>query len=87
MGVVYYEMLNPNQSITGDRYPLQLMLLSRALKEKQPLYERRHDKVILKHGNARPHVAKPVKTYSETLKWEIPPHPPYSSDNYLSDPK
>ncbi|KAG5324220.1 MOS1T transposase, partial [Pseudoatta argentina] len=49
--------------LTGDRYRLQLMRLSRALKEKRPLYAQRHDKVILLHDNARPHVAKPVKTY------------------------
>ncbi|KAG5313057.1 MOS1T transposase, partial [Pseudoatta argentina] len=47
----------------GDRYRLQLMRLSRALKEKRPLDAQRHDKVILLHDNARPHVAKPVKTY------------------------
>ncbi|KAG5325201.1 LAMA1 protein, partial [Pseudoatta argentina] len=66
--------------ITGDRYRLQLMRLSRALKEKRPLYAQRHDKVTLLHDNARPHVAKPVKTYLETLKWEVLPHPPYSPD-------
>ncbi|KAG5324946.1 MOS1T transposase, partial [Pseudoatta argentina] len=58
----------------GDRYRLQLMRLSRALKEKRPLY---YDKVILLHDNARPHVAKPVKTYLERLKWEVLPHPLY----------
>ncbi|KAG5318107.1 MOS1T transposase, partial [Pseudoatta argentina] len=57
--------------LTGDRYRLQLMRLSRALKEKRPLYAQRHDKVILLHYNARPHVAKSVKTYLETLKWEV----------------
>ncbi|KAG5314913.1 MOS1T transposase, partial [Pseudoatta argentina] len=72
-------------TITGDRYRLQLMRLSRALKEKRPLYAQRHDKVILLHDNARPHVAKPVKTYLETLKWEVLPHPPYSPDIAPSD--
>ncbi|KAG5313023.1 MOS1T transposase, partial [Pseudoatta argentina] len=69
----------------GDRYRLQLMRLSRALKEKRPLYAQRHDKVILLHDNARPHVAKPVKTYLETLKWEVLPHPLYSPDIAPSD--
>ncbi|KAG5325394.1 MOS1T transposase, partial [Pseudoatta argentina] len=70
---------------TGDRYQLQLMRLSRALKEKRPLYAQRHDKVILLHDNARLHVAKPVKTYLETLKWDVLPHPPYSPDIAPSD--
>ncbi|KAG5314900.1 MOS1T transposase, partial [Pseudoatta argentina] len=53
--------------------------------EKRPLYAQRHDKVILLHDNARPHVAKPVKTYLETLKWDVLPHPPYSPDIAPSD--
>ncbi|KAG5314398.1 MOS1T transposase, partial [Pseudoatta argentina] len=50
-----------------------------------PLYAQRHDKVILLHDNARPHVAKPVKTYLEALKWEVLPHPLYSPDIAPSD--
>ena len=61
------------------------MRLSRALKEKQPQYEQRHDKVILQHDNARPHVAQAVKKYLETLKWEVLPHPSYSPDLAPSD--
>ena len=61
-GVVYYELLKPTETITGDRYRTQLMRLSRTLKDKRPQYER-HDKVILQHDNARPHVAKVVKTW------------------------
>ncbi|KAG5321397.1 MOS1T transposase, partial [Pseudoatta argentina] len=56
-----------------------------SLKIKRPLYAQRHDKVILLHDNARPHVAKPVKTYLETLKWEVLPHPLYSPDIAPSD--
>jgi len=55
------------------------MRLSRALKEKRAHYSR-HDKIILLHDNARPYIAAPVKTYLETLKWEVLPHPPYSPD-------
>lgn len=84
-GVIYYELLKPNETITGEHYRTQLMRLSRALREKRPQYEQRHEKVILQHDNARPHVAKPVKTYLETLKWEVLPHPPYSPDIAPSD--
>ena len=83
LGVVYYELLKPTKTITGDRYRTQLMRLSRALKDKRQ-YNERHDKVILQLDNARPHVAKVVKTYLETLKWEVP-HPPYSPDVAPSD--
>ena len=85
LGVVYYELLQPNQTITGDLYRRQLMRLSRALKEKRPQYNKRHDKVILQYDNARPHIASAVKTYLETLKWEVLPHPPYSPDIAPSD--
>jgi len=73
LGVVYYELLKPNETITGDHYRLQLMRLNQALKEKRPLYEQRHDKMILQHDNTRPHVAQPVKIYLEMLKWEVLP--------------
>ena len=48
-------------------------------------YNERHDKVILQHNNARSHVAKVIKTYLETLKWEVLSHPPYSPDVAPSD--
>ena len=41
--------------------------------------------MILQHDNARPHDVKPVKTYLETLKWEVLPHSPYSLDIAPSD--
>ena len=45
--VIYYELLKPNETITGERYRMQLMRLSRALREKRPQYEQRHEEVIL----------------------------------------
>ncbi|GBN51835.1 Mariner Mos1 transposase [Araneus ventricosus] len=39
LGAVYYELLKLNESIMGGHYQLQLMRLSRALKEKWMLYE------------------------------------------------
>ncbi|GJQ65331.1 hypothetical protein Trydic_g7447 [Trypoxylus dichotomus] len=38
-----------------------------------------------RHDNARPHIAKSIKTYLETVKWEVLPHPPYSQDIAPSD--
>ena len=61
------------------------MRLSRELKKKRPQYQQSHDKVILQHDNARPHVAQPVKKYLETLKWEVLPHPLYSPNIASSD--
>ncbi|UYV68994.1 SETMAR [Cordylochernes scorpioides] len=85
LGVIYYELLQPNETITGERYQQQLMRLSRALKIKRPLYAKRHDKVIYQHDNARPHVAKVVKETLEALQWDVLPHPLYSPDIALSD--
>lgn len=85
LGVIYYELLKPNETITADRYRRQLIKLSQALKDKRPQYAERHDKVILQHDNARPHVANVVKNYLENLKWEVLPHPPYSPDIAPSD--
>ena len=78
LGVVYYELLKPSETITGDRFRTQLMSLSLALKEKRSQYQERHGKVF-------GHVARPVKTYLETLKWEVLPQPPYSQDVAPSD--
>ena len=70
-GVIYYELLKPNETITGELYRTLLMHTSRALREKRPQYEQRHEQVIPQHDNARPHVAKVVKTFLETVKWEV----------------
>ena len=71
LGAVYYEMLKSSETITGDRDRTQLMCLSQTLEKKRSQYQERHDKVILQHSNARSHVAKPIKTYFETLKLEV----------------
>ena len=55
LGVVYYELLKPSETITGDRCRKYLMHLNQALKEKRLQYQERHDKVILYHDNARSH--------------------------------
>ena len=37
--VIYYDLLKPNETITGERYRTQLMRLNRALREKRQQYE------------------------------------------------
>ncbi|GBP29955.1 Mariner Mos1 transposase [Eumeta japonica] len=85
LGMVYYELLSPSETMTGTLYRTQLMRLNRALKEKRAQYYSRHDKILLLHDNARPHVAIPVKNYLKTLDWEVLTHPPYSSNTAPSD--
>ncbi|KAG5320192.1 MOS1T transposase, partial [Pseudoatta argentina] len=91
----YLRKLNDPIILASDRFNIPAILILKPEHEnydirnihpeKRPLYAQRHDKVILLHDNARPHVAKPVKTYLETLKWEVLPHPPYSPDIAPSD--
>lgn len=82
LGVIYYELLKPGQTVTGDLYRLQVLRLKRALAENRPQYAKRHESVILQHDNARPHIAQVVKNRQN---WEILPHPPYSPDIAPSD--
>lgn len=84
-GVIHYELLKPGETITGELYRQQLIRLKRVLAEKRPEYANRHEVVILQHDNARPHIARPVKTYLENSGWEVLPHPPYSPDLAPSD--
>jgi len=62
-----------------------MIKLDRVVKDKRPQGDGRHDKVILQHNNARPHVAKTVQETSQILNLEILPHPPYSPDIATSD--
>jgi histone-lysine N-methyltransferase SETMAR len=62
-GVIYYELLETGETITGNVYRLQLIRLKRAIEEKRPEWVNRHNKLIFQHDNARPHVAKVVKSY------------------------
>ena len=73
-------MLKPGETVTSDRYRQQLIKLNQALKRKRPEWGDKTHKVILLHDNARPHVAKPDKTYLENIKCDMPPHSPYSPD-------
>lgn len=84
-GILYYELLQPGETVTAERYKRQIIELSNKLQTKRPEWANRHDKVILLYDNARPHVAKSVSDVLKQLNWEMLPHPPYSPDIAPSD--
>ena len=84
-GIIYYELLNPKETINASIYSRQLTSLSQALDIKRPNGGNSKRKVILLHDNARPHVAKVIKETIENLGWEVLSHPVYSPDLAPSD--
>lgn len=84
-GILYYELLQPGETVTANRYEQQLVQLRNQIGAKRPEWADRHDKVILLHDNARPHVARSIKDAVKDFKWEVLPHPPYSPDIAPSD--
>ena len=84
-GIIYYELLEPKQTVNANLYSQQLTRLSEALRKKRPFSCDGRQKVILLHDNARPHVAKTTREKIENLGWEVLPHPAYSPDLAPSD--
>ena len=80
-GVIWYELLPTNVTVTAVLYCTQLDRLAIELKKKRPEQE----KVLFLHDNARLHVAKITSEKLQQLGWEVLPHPPYSPDLAPSD--
>lgn len=80
-GMLWWDMLQKNDTITGDVYAFQLRQLVATIREKR----RRRSEVHLLHDNARPHVASVTRHQLKELGWDTVPHPPYSPDLAPSD--
>jgi len=83
-GVIYFELLETNQTITADLYCEQLQRMREVLLRKRRISRTRNN-VILLHDNARPHVARLTQEKITQFGWEVLEHPPYSPDLAPSD--
>jgi hypothetical protein len=81
-GIIHYEPLERNLTVTAERYCQQLRRLEEEIQQK--LLGRRHG-VILQHENARTHTANRTKAAIQEVDWGIPPHTLYSPDLAPSD--
>ena len=78
-GVVYYELLQSDETVTAQCYQQQLIRVSDVLEEKRSYASKRRRKVILLQDNVRPHTTKTtLKTIIKS--WEILSHSAYSPD-------
>ena len=84
-GKVYYEFLEPKQTLNANLYSEQLMRLNVKNIGKKNLTRSREEKTILLHDNARPHVAKVTQETIMELEWDVLPHAAYSPDLAPSD--
>lgn len=80
-GVIMFEVLPPNTSITAELYCKQLDRLAAQIQQKRPHLGR----VRFLHDNARPHTAVSTRQKLLDLGWEALNHPPYSPDLAPSD--
>lgn len=85
LGVIYYELLKPGETVTSERYKSQLSCVKEALEKNRPFNGAGTRPVILLHDNARPHTSKTTVEYISSLGWEVLPHAAYSPDMAPSD--
>lgn len=83
-GIIYYELLQPNQTINAEKYCEQLQKLNSELVKKRPELINRKG-VVFHHDNARPHSAMMTQHKLKELNWDVLKHPPYSPDLAPSD--
>ena len=84
-GVLYYKLLKPGETVTGERYALQLNRLAEQIEQKRPYTRFRRRPVILQHDNATPHRSSVACQTINDLQWALLPHPAYSPDIASTD--
>lgn len=83
-GIIYYELLQPGQTLNSDLYCQQLNRLKRAIDQKRPELANRKG-IVFHHDNARPHTSLATRQKLKEFDWEVLPQPPYSPDLAPSD--
>ena len=57
-GIIYYELLETDQTVNATSYSRQLKRLNEEIKKKRTGPGHGNRKIILLHDNVKPHVAK-----------------------------
>ena len=70
-GIVYFELVEPRQTVNFILYSEQLMRLDEKIFEKRTGLGHGKKKIILLHDNARPHVAKVTQETILELGWDV----------------
>jgi hypothetical protein len=74
-GVAFWELMEENETVTGERYRKFLM------DNIKPWMQKRRMRVpLILQDNARPYKSNAVMEYIREMGWEVLPHPPYSPD-------
>ncbi|VDM63325.1 unnamed protein product [Angiostrongylus costaricensis] len=74
-----WQLLNPGEMITAEKYCQQIDEIHRKLQQQQPVLVNRKGPILL-HDNAQPHVLETALQKLNELGYETLFHLPYSSD-------
>ena len=81
---VYYEIMEPGQTVDSVLYCQQLTRLQEVIRKKRPKMVNRKG-VVFHHDNARPHTFLMTRQILTELGWEVLMHSPYIPDLAASD--